>query len=64
MKEEYNINKSCNKFFTIRNKSAKNLLSVFLANDNVLSYQQLKEMLPEDIIQDETLIIVKIQLTN
>ena len=40
-------------------KAQKNLLSVFLANDNVLSYQQLKEMLPEDIIQDETLIIVK-----
>ena len=40
-------------------KAQKNLLSVFLASGNVLSYQQLKELLPENIIQDETLIIVK-----
>ena len=40
-------------------KAQKNLLSVFLVNDKPLSYQQLNEMLPENIIQDETLIIVK-----
>lgn len=40
-------------------KAQKNLLSCFLANDNALSFQQLKELLPENIIQDEKLIIVK-----
>ena len=40
-------------------KAQKNLLSVFLSSDKQLSYQQLNEMLPQDIIQDETLIIVK-----
>lgn len=40
-------------------KAQKNLLSVFLANDSSLSYKQLSELLPENIIQDETLIIVK-----
>ena len=40
-------------------KAQKNLLSVFLASGNVLSYQQLNELLPENIIQDESLIIVK-----
>lgn len=40
-------------------KAQKNLLSVFLASDSSLSYKQLSELLPENIIQDETLIIVK-----
>lgn len=40
-------------------KAQKNLLSVFLASDNTLSYQKLNELLPENIIQDEKLIIVK-----
>jgi len=40
-------------------KAQKNLLSVFLANDNALGYQKLNELLPENIIQDEKLIIVK-----
>ncbi len=40
-------------------KAQKNLLSVFLTSDSPLSYQKLNEMLPENIIQDETLIIVK-----
>ena len=40
-------------------KAQKNLLSVFLANDSSLSFKQLNELLPENIIQDETLIIVK-----
>ena len=40
-------------------KVQKNLLSVFLVNDSPLSYKQLNELLPENIIQDETLIIVK-----
>ena len=40
-------------------KAQKNLLSVFLTSDSPLSYQKLNELLPENIIQDETLIIVK-----
>ncbi len=40
-------------------KAQKNLLSVFLASGNVLTYQQINELLPENIIKDETLIIVK-----
>ena len=40
-------------------KAQKNLLSVFLADDSSLNYVQLNELLPENIIQDETLIIVK-----
>ncbi len=40
-------------------KAQKNLLSVFLASGGSLSFQQLNELFPENIIQDETLIIVK-----
>ena len=40
-------------------KAQKNLLSVFLASDSSLSFNQINEMLPENIIRDETLIIVK-----
>jgi len=40
-------------------KAQKNLLSVFLSNNSSNNYQKLKELLPQDIIQDETLIIVK-----
>ena len=40
-------------------KAQKNLLSVFLTTDSPLSYMRLNELLPENIIQDETLIIVK-----
>lgn len=40
-------------------KAQKNLLSVFLASDSSLTFNQINEMLPENIIQDETLIIVK-----
>ena len=40
-------------------KAQKNLLSVFLTPDSQLSYQKLNELLPENIIQDEKLIIVK-----
>ena len=40
-------------------KAQKNLLSVFLASGGSLSFQKLNELLPENIIQDETLIIVK-----
>ena len=40
-------------------KAQKNLLSVFLSTDSPLSYMMLNELLPENIIQDETLIIVK-----
>lgn len=40
-------------------KAQKNLLSVFLASDSSLTFNQINEMLPENIIQDKTLIIVK-----
>ena len=40
-------------------KAQKNLLSVFLSTDRPLSYEKLSEIVPADIIQDETLIIVK-----
>ena len=40
-------------------KAQKNLLSVFLSNIGSNNYQKLNELLPQDIIQDETLIIVK-----
>ena len=40
-------------------KAQKNLLSVFLSNSSTNLYQKINEILPEDIIQDETLIIVK-----
>ena len=40
-------------------KAQKNLLSVFLANDSSLTFNQINEMLPGNIIRDETLIIVK-----
>ena len=40
-------------------KAQKNLLSVFLSNNTSNNYQKLNELLPQDIIQDETLIIVK-----
>ena len=40
-------------------KAQKNLLSVFLSNSSTNLYQKMNEILPEDIIQDETLIIVK-----
>ena len=40
-------------------KAQKNLLSVFLSNNSSNNYQKLNEILPQDIIQDETLIIVK-----
>ncbi len=40
-------------------KAQKNLLSVFFANDSSLTYSQINELLPDNIIQDESLIIVK-----
>ena len=40
-------------------KAQKNLLSVFLSNSSSNNYQKLNELLPQDIIQDESLIIVK-----
>lgn len=40
-------------------KAQKNLLSVFLSNSTSNNYEKLSEMLPQGIIQDETLIIVK-----
>lgn len=40
-------------------KAQKNLLSVFLSDSSSNNYQKLNELLPQNIIQDETLIIVK-----
>ena len=40
-------------------KAQKNLLSVFLSVGGNANYRKLSELLPEDIIQDKTLIIVK-----
>ncbi len=40
-------------------RAQKNLLTVFLSNNTSNNYQNLNELLPQDIIQDETLIIVK-----
>ena len=40
-------------------KAQKNLLSVFLSDSTSNNYEKLSEMLPQDIIRDETLIIVK-----
>ena len=40
-------------------KAQKNLLSVFLTADSSFSFAKLNELFPENIIQDETLIIVK-----
>ncbi len=40
-------------------KAQKNLLSVFISSGSVLGFEKTKEMLPENIIQDEKLIIVK-----
>ena len=40
-------------------KAQKNLLSVYLTDTSPLSYSELKELIPPDIITDKTLIIVK-----
>ena len=40
-------------------KAQKNLLSVFLSSSSSNNYQKLNELLPQNIIQDESLIIVK-----
>ena len=40
-------------------RAQKNLLSVFLSNDNLNNYKKLNELLPQNIIHDESLIIVK-----
>ena len=52
---EQNVTKS----LQLEIKAQKNLLSVFLTTDSPLSYMRLNELLPENIIQDEKLIIVK-----
>ena len=56
---QINNQKNVTKSSQFELKVQKNLLSVFLVNDSPLSYKQLNELLPENIIQDETLIIVK-----
>ena len=40
-------------------KAQKNLLSVFLSTDSPLNYFRINELIPENIIQDKKLIIVK-----
>ena len=52
---EQNVTKSSQ----LELKAQKNLLSVFLSTDSPLSYMRLNELLPENIIRDEKLIIVK-----
>ena len=52
-------NKNVTKSSQLEIKAQKNLLSVFLSADSPLSYMRLNELLPENIIHDEKLIIVK-----
>ena len=52
-------NSNVTKTLQFEEKAQKNLLSVFLTTDSSMSYEKLNELLPHDIIQDETLIIVK-----
>ena len=40
-------------------KAQKNLLSVFISNGGYTNYENLNKLLPENILRDETLIIVK-----
>ena len=47
------------KSLQISQKAQKNLLSVFLSDVNPISFSELKEIIPQDVITDETLIIVK-----
>ena len=60
-KSEFRLqdNKIVTKSSQFEIKAQKNLLSVFLSTDRSLSYQKLNELFPENIIRDETLIIVK-----
>jgi len=57
--KNYNEEKLVTKSSQFEIKAQKNLLSVFLATDSPLSIQKLNELLPENIIRNETLIIVK-----
>lgn len=62
--EEYQLRNNKNEKVVTKSsqfeiKAQKNLLSVFLATGSPMSVQQLNELLPENIIRDETLIIVK-----
>ena len=62
--EEYQLKNNKNEKVVTKSsqfeiKAQKNLLSVFLATESPMSFQQLNELLPENIIRDETLIIVK-----
>ena len=52
-------NRNVTKSSQLEIKAQKNLLSVFLSTDSPLSYMRLNELLPENIIRDEKLIIVK-----
>ncbi len=53
------LKKSVTKSSQFEIKAQKNLLSVFLTVEGLLSYQKLNELIPKDIILDEKLIIVK-----
>ena len=62
--EEYQLKNNKNEKVVTKSsqfeiKAQKNLLSVFLATESPMSFKQLNELLPENIIRDETLIIVK-----
>jgi len=47
------------KSLQLSQKAQKNLLSVFLTDVNPIGFSELKEIIPPDVITDETLIIVK-----
>lgn len=64
IRNEYGIKSNENKRIVtnslqLEEKAQKNLLSVFLTNEGLINYQKINEILPKDIIHDETLIIVK-----
>ena len=64
LSDEYGVKFQDNKKLVTKSlqfdvKVQKNLLSVFLSADSPLSYQKLNEIVPQNIIRDETLIIVK-----
>ena len=57
--QEERIVKNVTKSSSVLQKAQKNLLSVFLTDVNPISFSELKEIIPPDVITDETLIIVK-----
>ncbi len=56
---QINVNNIVTKNLTISQRAQKNLLSVFLVNDNKLSFDKIKEIIGDTAFTDETLINVK-----